>query len=360
MSERKTPLSKPKVFANPEEVRAALRLALDTSTRKTPGRHVLSVLKRKTAFPLSSDLVLDVADRLAEPPADESTRFLVITEGVLSHRSADLLSQVAREMIRQVRQQIGYFALMEAAGPKAIDPDDLIHWVEKVLQSTPDQSGKRKTPAADTVRLAFTAILPDFSRDHFLDAALGIIRRASTTSASPPLKRPDMPDTVLRDFGQGIATLLKGTPLSLKHLKLAISLATPLERSRRRAIENLSIARYELDDSKREGASLRDRVASLEAQVAHLEKTRIESAAQVESGRKDLTEEKLRYEALDRHWSEVSRGERAQALFEMKRRLEHETTEILLSLEREAPNVPMALDRVRNIRETLASIGSAL
>jgi len=359
MSEIKEKSRRPRAFAGPGEVREALKLALGTQNRKTRAKQVLLVLRLRTGFAVSPELAAEAVKGLCSPSVDEGTRFMVVTEALLSPRSSDLLNQVAGELVRRVRQQTGYFSLLEAAGPNGIGWEDLAQWLAAALRTPSDQSGKRKAPSAEALRLVLTAILPDFPREHFVDSALEMIRRASPYPDPRPTKGTVRPYDVLRDFGQAVVALLKREQLSHRNLKLALSLITPLENSRRKAIEHLSTARYERESSKREAAALKDRVATLESQVNQLERARAELTAQVESVRKELTEERLRYEELDRHWSEVSRGERAQALFEVKRNLEHETTEILLSLEREAPNVPMAIDRVRNIQEILALIGSA-
>jgi hypothetical protein len=78
---------------------------------------------------------------------------------------------------------------------------------------------------------------------------------------------------------------------------------------------------------------------------------------EIQAKEKSLLDEKSRFKNLEEHWQRKFERELRGQAYTIKRVFEHEVREAKLSLDREDPNVEMALSRIRNMEEQLAKIG---
>jgi predicted transcriptional regulator len=68
-------------------------------------------------------------------------------------------------------------------------------------------------------------------------------------------------------------------------------------------------------------------------------------------------EEKARYNSLDEHWKRKLDRELRGQVYQFKKYFEHEIREATLALNRENPNIEMALSRIKNMEEYLNKTG---
>jgi regulator of replication initiation timing len=102
----------------------------------------------------------------------------------------------------------------------------------------------------------------------------------------------------------------------------------------------------EIDDLTREKTDLESRLATLEVDKAAAQERSTEL-------QQSLTEAEERYHLLDQHWRAVSEQSLNKQSGSFRERIGHELQEALLSLQRESPNVSMALLRLKRIDEIL-------
>jgi hypothetical protein len=101
--------------------------------------------------------------------------------------------------------------------------------------------------------------------------------------------------------------------------------------------------REKLDTSEKERQKLGEEIEGLKDQV---------SLAQ-----REVEKEKERFKVLDEHWTRRLERELKGQSYDFAKSFGHEVREIALSLERENPNLEMALGRVRNMEAYLKKIG---
>jgi len=107
----------------------------------------------------------------------------------------------------------------------------------------------------------------------------------------------------------------------------------------------------EVESLRSERVNLVNRIASEEA---------AKHAAQDDVSRlqQTLNEANEKYQLLDQHWRAVSDQSLKKQSGSFRERIGHEVQEVLLSLERQTPNVSMALLRLKRIDEIVSNSGS--
>lgn len=96
---------------------------------------------------------------------------------------------------------------------------------------------------------------------------------------------------------------------------------------------------------------LHKQVAGLEGDLAETRTETEKKAARIAELEESIAEAAERYNLLDRHWRGVSEQQLAKQSGNFREKVRHELQEALLSLDREGPNVEMALERLRRIEE---------
>jgi len=154
-------------------------------------------------------------------------------------------------------------------------------------------------------------------------------------------------------FVRGIAAALGGSTIGSNRLDLILAGAAAMDGQFRQMLNReFSLERkVRADEESIEG--LRRKILSLEADVARARTDAEEKAARIEEVQQSLAEAGERYELLDRHWSCVSEQQLAKQSGSFRGKVGHEVDEAILCLDREDPNMEMALDRVRRIKEIL-------
>lgn len=105
-----------------------------------------------------------------------------------------------------------------------------------------------------------------------------------------------------------------------------------------------------------------DQIEALRKQLSSVENDLVESRKESEQRlartgqlEQSLTEASERYQLLDQHWRGVSEQQLAKQSGSFREKIRHEIQEALLALDRQNPNVEMALIRIRRVREILES-----
>lgn len=114
-------------------------------------------------------------------------------------------------------------------------------------------------------------------------------------------------------------------------------------------------------DLERQIRGHQDTIGELRKQISDLENklstARLEDekkAARITELERATTEADERYRLLDRHWRSVSEQELTKQSGNFREKVSQEVVEALLALDRENPNLDIALRRLRRIQEILA------
>jgi hypothetical protein len=100
-------------------------------------------------------------------------------------------------------------------------------------------------------------------------------------------------------------------------------------------------------------AGLRTRVLSIEKDLAEARSDEEKKAARIAELEHSAEQAAERYSLLDRHWRGVSDQQLAKQSGSFREKVRHEVQEALLAVDRDDPNVGMAIERLRRIEEIL-------
>lgn len=112
---------------------------------------------------------------------------------------------------------------------------------------------------------------------------------------------------------------------------------------------------------ERENRTQKDSIGDLKRQVTELQRDLMAANADGHQKAARITEVELalaqsaeRYELLDRHWRGVSEQELTKQSGSFRDKVSQEVVEALLALDRDDPNLSIAIRRLRRIQEILA------
>jgi hypothetical protein len=160
------------------------------------------------------------------------------------------------------------------------------------------------------------------------------------------------------NLSRAVSNALSAASISKQRWELLFAGIVPLERQfavlLNRELELIRRVRSqdtEIESLRRERVNLVNRFASEEAakNAAQDDVSRLQQA---------LNEANEKYQLLDQHWRAVSDQSLKKQSGSFRERIGHEVQEALLSLERQTPNVSMALLRLKRIDEIVSNSGS--
>jgi hypothetical protein len=241
-------------------------------------------------------------------------------------------------------REIGY-PMIPAGEPSSLRTP-IPEWIRVSLRSAPaDPEG--------WMRRAFVCILGESEFENIRDYLytlleeyhLQIIRQGRATESAE------------RDF-LTLMSLLLGKPGSMKKaVRLYAVAARPSRNAVRDAVNiadryrsEIAEAREELRDGGEERVRLARQLKEAIERIDELERVNRERES-------ELRAETDRCNSIEIHWRETLRSEMARLSSRVRERLSHEANETELCLDRQTPNVAMAIDRIRRIREFLINLG---
>jgi hypothetical protein len=241
-------------------------------------------------------------------------------------------------------REIGYPMIPAGEGDGGRTP--ISEWIKMALRSLP-------TDPEGWLRRAFVCILgegdPENIREYLYilldEYHLQVLRKGRTK------------ESVDRDFITLVASSLGKTGQMKTSVKQFAMTARPARSMVREAViiaercrAEVLEARQDLREQEEGCDQLKIDLEKANAQIGDLKRENQEKEAKLRS-------ETDRCKAVEIHWRETLRSETARLSSRVRERLSHEVNETELCLGRENPNVSMALDRIRRIREYLENLG---
>lgn len=152
-------------------------------------------------------------------------------------------------------------------------------------------------------------------------------------------------------FVRGIVLAL-GTPaIGLSKLELILAGVAAIDAQFRQMLDRELNLERQIRSQQDSIEALRNQVSGLGGELAEVRTEAEKKAARVAELEQSLAEAGERYNLLDRHWRGVSEQQLAKQSGSFREKVRHEVQEALLALDREGPNVEMALERLRRIEE---------
>jgi len=210
---------------------------------------------------------------------------------------------------------------------------------------------------ASWVRDSLTCIM----RENITEEEFAIIHSIVDSCCSRKIKTPRKKEVVqpkkYTNYIKQIGTLFTSGQFKPSKFFLALDICKPFS-------DELKMKKIKLDDSNAElqikNGELLELRKSLKSVNQELEEAHIgieKLQQQVRLKEQALLDERERFRMLDEHWEKEVVRESQGKIFELKKYFEHEVREAKLSLDRESPNVQMALNRILHMEEYLNRIG---
>ena len=134
------------------------------------------------------------------------------------------------------------------------------------------------------------------------------------------------------------------------------NIALYLQEARLKLLNHLEAIQGQLEENRIRANQAEVQVNDMTNQLKTAENLKLEHIERIKSLEKQIANEKQRYENLDKHWEDICSTELGKLKGSVRTSISHEVSEMRLCLEREEPNVEMALGRINNLMEYIENL----
>ena len=336
-----------------EAFHEALQVAITAAKPRHKLTSIREQLRRGIEFPISTDHVEETCRIIKEYPDSDLLYFSIVCDAEFGRASSPLLKRVASNIVRETRIKTEYPVAIGVEASNDQTTPVIHHWLEKLKQ--PPTTSDHAELDASTARSALICLLPDIERPFFPEVALEILRSCIRRTL-PKKSRQSTQNDPLIVFAKTIASYLEvRSPQETVIRSLMV-----VTNSLRTTNEKLSI---EVERSARALRSAGYDMDQLKSNIAHLKQSCLQKDNEIRSLQdqlngvhKHLLQEKERYHAAEEYWQDASIRRRNETVYKIKSYLDHEIQEMQHCLDRESPNIRMAIDRINNIDRFLTSL----
>lgn len=320
---------------------------------------VRRILNRGFVERENSHLAAQVAEIFkAYPAADRWAVAAAVAEiaGKLGRFQQKLLAEVRSHFARQ----IGFYELdVDGPGLKQKIEDWFLHSAPR-RKSHPQQDGPatpptsaeplaapstREMPYDSWLRWAFVCLLSKSSAERRMEGALTLMELWAG-SAKKNFKESQRES----EWYRFIASVLGAERPKSSRMAPVLNALQPL-RSHLTGVLNRELTlRRDLAATQGEVAAQKQAEAAARGDLACAQATIEKQNAEVGKLKHQLAEAEERYRLLDEHWKRSSATNLARKVGSLSQEVGHEVQEAILSLDRDAPNVGMALNRLRRLQ----------
>ena len=331
--ERKT-LRKP----NAEEFVAAWRGTI--SSNKDPLTKIRPMIKTGFAGEINGEIVSQIVSTLLEARRDHVCLAERLALSLAVQERFGKLKPLSQRVLATLRSHfgkaIGYDAkeFVGYRGPRAIE-----EWVS--------EHAPRVTPLERDawLRRFVTCLLKDSDSKTILTALI-----AATRNYTPRKGKTANQEAMLV---RGVVAALIPPVVAANRLQLIMAGANSLEGQFQEMLSREASIERQLQTKQSSIDDLEDKITVLEGRLAEAHNDATQKATKIAELEKSIQDASDRYALLDQHWRGVSDQQLAKQSGSFREKVQHELQEALLALDREQPNIEMALQRVRRIREIL-------
>src|SRR5579883_474324 len=178
---------------------------------------------------------------------------------------------------------------------------------------------------------------------------VGLVAAARRWASSKGLKSSAQEATFVR----GIALALGAPVIGANKLELLLAGVTAVEEQLRQILNRELSLERQIRTQQDSIDALNRRTSELESSLAAAVADGEQKSLHIAKLEQSLSDAEERYELLERHWRSVSEQELSKQSMSIRERIGQELVEALLALDRENPNLEIALRRLRRIQEIL-------
>jgi len=338
---------KRKNFITFEDFKFAFDESIEASVKSRRIAGVLSLLRQQITFVFNGEQANQLLTAMRQLPAASALEFAVLLDYRLNPKASSTIGRLGADIIAQYVRETSFSRVFEQIGKDLNDLAAVHQWIQHSFE-TKDQEGSGVPRVTDRkVRSAFGCLLLLIEREEFPDMVLQLLelysRRAARSARKKPIQKPSF------SFAKIVGDLLAAPKPSLSQIKRLLnttdSFRMELERQRkasREQTEAMESLETKLSATNDDLARSRELLVNMEGKTKDLAK----EVRQLESR---LREESARAIGIEQHWKQVVKQELAGFSFRLREQIEHEVNEIRLCIERENPNVEMAVHRLNRI-----------
>jgi hypothetical protein len=188
-----------------------------------------------------------------------------------------------------------------------------------------------------------------------VDRCVPIKRKQKSTSKITKESLPK--ENKHKMYVKRVAHLFFSKKFSVAKLEFALDFSSVFEKNYSLLERDFSSMSRDLDEKKKTILSLESNLHEAELMSKELDKKVTNLENEIMKTKKELMDEKQRYELLNNHWKEKIKSELNGVAYEMKMKFGHEVQEARLSLQSNPADIPMAIDRLKNMDEYLKKLG---
>jgi hypothetical protein len=156
-----------------------------------------------------------------------------------------------------------------------------------------------------------------------------------------------------QSFVRGIVQALGSPTIGVSRLDLALSGIQAVEEQFQDMLSRESSLQRQIRTQQDEINDYENRLTKLDGDLAQVREESSQRNTRIAELAQSLAESQERYRLLDQHWRGVSEQELAKQSGSFREKVSQELLEALLALDRDQPNLEMALRRLRRIDDIL-------
>src|ERR1700739_2254126 len=307
------------------------------SSSKDPLPKIRPMIKTGFEGEINGEVVSQIASTLLEAQAHVCLAERLALSLAVQERFGKL-KPLAQRVLSALRTHFGKaidYDAQEFVGyrsPKAIG-----EWVS-------EHAPKAPAPDRDTwLRRFVTCLLKDSDAKTMLT---GLI--AATRNCAPRKGRATNQEAMLV---RGLVAALIPPVVGANRLQLMMAGANSLEGQFQEMLSREATLERQIHTKQSSINDLEDKLTVLEASLAEAHNDSAQKANKISELENSIEDASDRYALLDQHWRGVSEQQLAKQSGSFREKVQHELQEALLALDGAQPNIEMALQRLRRIRE---------
>lgn len=315
---------------------SSLLAAAEVAKQKKTAAPILKLLNRQAGFVPNEAQVKQMHQAIHELPHSDALQFSIFVLAKTRRLPSRVMSALADHI------WIGYKEISEF-------PDiDHPTWVDvrEWLTSRLSRVFSEKQDSFAVARSIFASLIPMRERDFYVNALLLFADILGERTNSKRLSEQNELEGVL-------AELLRKPKVSRGNVALVGRSGRVMREAVDAALDQRRQATAKSDLLQQEITRLHIELQHKTAEVKEQNEALAALKSRLAAAEKELEAAHGRVVGTEEHWNVVSKQQLAGVLSRLRGEIEHETKEILFSLDRTKPNTEMAIQRVRRIEKIL-------
>ena len=344
-----------KVKPNYQDFLVNLKKAIDASTKKDALATVLKAITQGYEGSIETGHLNEICFQLRQWESF-SRIALKIAFKVFVGRSSSLM----KRLIIPIRQE----AAKRVSGPfdklplfsNVYDPDR-----KKILNDWITTNASKESISHEWARNVIVCIINENITYNDFEIIQLLIEESSSkkgkTSSRSIRKKKQGDITRFKPYLKQVESLFASKNFSLSKASFGIEISKVLQEKLKDISTRIADVEESLEKEKEISTKLEEETKQKAKELVKLVQDNKDYIEKIGYYEQSLKDEKDRYEMLDEHWKQKCEREKKGQAYSQKSYFEHELREAKLSLDRNNPNINMAISRILHMEEYLRNLG---